>query len=48
MNYILLQNAPLFNKISADEIKDLLSGLPYQVKKFRAESVIAQAGETVI
>lgn len=47
MDYLLLQNAALFKQITVDEIHELLSGLQYHVKKYRAESLIAQAGEPV-
>jgi CRP-like cAMP-binding protein len=47
MNYKLLSGSPLFKNLSETEIEDVLSGLPFQTRKFRAGNLIAQSGEPV-
>jgi len=47
MDFTLLENAPLFKKISFDEIKTFLDGIPYQLRKYNAGSMIAHTGEEV-
>jgi CRP-like cAMP-binding protein len=47
MDYSLLSGAPLFRGLSSQEIADLLSPVPYQIKKFKSGSMISQSGEPV-
>jgi len=47
MDFTLLENAPLFKKLSFDEIKNFLDGIPYQLRKYNAGSMIAHTGEEV-
>jgi CRP-like cAMP-binding protein len=47
MDYGLLTKAPLFRGLSEQEIKTILSEIPYQEKKYKAGTLIAQGGEPV-
>jgi CRP-like cAMP-binding protein len=47
MDYSLLLKAPLFKRLSFEEIDKLLSVVPYRIRKFKAGSLIAQSGEIV-
>ncbi|MBI9064340.1 MAG: Crp/Fnr family transcriptional regulator [Marinilabiliaceae bacterium] len=41
----VLTKCPLFKGVSPDELKKLLSGLPYQIKKYTKGQLIAQSGD---
>lgn len=43
----LLENAPLFRGLGEDEIREILSRIPYNIKNYRSGSMIAQSGEKV-
>lgn len=47
MDFTLLQKAPLFDRISMDEIEKILSEIPYRIKKFKSGTLIVGAGEPV-
>jgi CRP-like cAMP-binding protein len=47
MDYSLLLKAPLFKRLSFEEIDKLLSVVSYRIRKFKAGSLIAQSGEIV-
>jgi CRP/FNR family transcriptional regulator, dissimilatory nitrate respiration regulator len=47
MDYSLLSRAPLFRGLSPNEIEDILSSVPYHIKKFKTGSMISQSGEPV-
>jgi CRP/FNR family transcriptional regulator, dissimilatory nitrate respiration regulator len=47
MDYSLLSRALLFRGLSPREIADLLSAVPYQIKKFKSGSMISQSGDPV-
>jgi CRP-like cAMP-binding protein len=47
MDYSLLSRALLFRGLSPQEIEDLLSSVPYHLKKFKSGSMISQSGEPV-
>ena len=47
MDYSLLSRALLFRGLLPREIEDLLSVVPYQLKKFKSGSMISQSGEPV-
>jgi CRP-like cAMP-binding protein len=47
MDFILLQKAPLFNRLRIDEIEKILSEIPYRIRKFKAGSLIVNSGEQV-
>jgi CRP/FNR family transcriptional regulator, dissimilatory nitrate respiration regulator len=48
MNYSLLADCPLFNKLSGADIEDILKAIPFRTRKYPAGSMIAQSGEVVI
>lgn len=47
MDYSLLLKAPLFKKLSFEEIEKLLSAVPHRIRRFKAGSLIAQSEEIV-
>jgi CRP-like cAMP-binding protein len=47
MDYSQLVEAPLFRGLNVIDIERILSIIPYRIRKFKAESVIAQSGEPV-
>ena len=47
MDYSLLLKAPLFKRLSFEEIEKLLSVVSSRIRKFKAGSLIAQSGEIV-
>lgn len=47
MCYSILSRSPLFQGLTEDKIKMLLSETPHRIRKFRAGSMIAQSGEPV-
>ncbi len=47
MDYSLLSGAPLFSGIPVDVIEKTLRGVPYRLRKFSADSLIANSGDTV-
>jgi len=47
MDYSLLSGAPLFSGIPVDVIEKTLRGVPYRLRKFNADSLIANSGDTV-
>jgi len=47
MDYGKLSDSPLFKGLTSREIETILSAVPHRIKKFYANSVISQCGETV-
>src|ERR1035437_968784 len=47
MDYSLLSKAPLFKGMTPDEVKIILSAVPFRVKKFQSGLMISQSGEPV-
>lgn len=47
MDYSVLQRSPLFRTFQVNEIGIILTGLPHQVRKYRAGVMIAMSGEIV-
>jgi CRP-like cAMP-binding protein len=47
MDYKQLSGAPLFRGISVEEIKSILSVVPYRIRNFKAGNLISQSGEPV-
>ncbi len=47
MDFTLLVNAPLFNKLTLEEIRNIFKETPYQVRKYNAGSMIAHSGEEI-
>jgi CRP-like cAMP-binding protein len=47
MDYSLLSSSQLFRGVSKDSIREILSAVPHQVKKYKAETLISQSGEPV-
>ena len=47
MDYNQLINAHLFRGLIAEEIEKIMAGIPHRIKKFQADSLISQSGETV-
>jgi CRP-like cAMP-binding protein len=47
MDYSLLTKAPLFQSISEEEIRSILSIVPHRIRKFRADTIIARSGDEV-
>jgi CRP/FNR family transcriptional regulator, dissimilatory nitrate respiration regulator len=48
MDYHLLSNAPLFKEMISDEVEQILSAVPFRIRKFQSGSMIAHSGEPVI
>jgi cAMP-binding proteins - catabolite gene activator and regulatory subunit of cAMP-dependent protein kinases len=47
MDYFLISKAPLFKGMTPDEVKIILSAVPFRVKKFQSGLMISQSGEPV-
>jgi cAMP-binding proteins - catabolite gene activator and regulatory subunit of cAMP-dependent protein kinases len=47
MDYFPLLQAPLFRGLTSVEIEKLMDTVPKKIRKFKAGSLVAQAGETV-
>lgn len=47
MDYNQLSGAPLFRGITPQEIEDILSAVPYRIRKFKSGTMISQSGEPV-
>jgi CRP-like cAMP-binding protein len=47
MDYSLLSKAPMFKGMTPDEVKTILSAVPFRVKKFQSGLMISQSGEPV-
>lgn len=47
MDYNQLSRSPLFKGVSDSEIEEILSAVPYRMKKFRIGNLISQSGEPV-
>jgi len=47
MDYSLLIKAPLFRGLNEDEIRSILSDIPWHEKRYKAGALIAQGGELV-
>jgi len=47
MDYSLISHSPLFKGLVPEETLSILSGISFRTKKYRAGSMIAQAGEPV-
>jgi CRP-like cAMP-binding protein len=47
MNYEVLTRSPLFRGLNEQEIRSLMSVVQYNVKKYKAGTIIAQSGEPV-
>jgi len=47
MDYSLLTRAPLFQNLSEEDIRTILSTVPHRVLKFNADTLIAQSGDDV-
>ncbi|MCE5345895.1 MAG: Crp/Fnr family transcriptional regulator [Bacteroidales bacterium] len=47
MDYGKLSDSPLFKGLTSREIETILFAVPHRIKKFYANSVISQSGETV-
>jgi CRP/FNR family transcriptional regulator, dissimilatory nitrate respiration regulator len=47
MDYSLLSKAPLFKGMTPEEVKTILSSVPFRVKKFQSGFMISQSGEPV-
>ena len=47
MDYSLLSKAPLFKGMTPDEVKIILSEVPFRIKKFQSGLMISQSGEPV-
>ncbi len=47
MDYSVISNSPLFRGLSPGETEDILTEIPFRIRKFQEGSLIAQSGETV-
>jgi CRP/FNR family transcriptional regulator, dissimilatory nitrate respiration regulator len=47
MEYSILRESPLFRTIGENDINKMLSVIPYQIRKYKAGSIIAQSGEPI-
>ena len=47
MDYTILSNSHIFKGLHEEEIKIILSEVPYRIKKFHEGSFISQSGDTV-
>jgi len=47
MDYSLLTRAPLFQSISEEEIKSVLFTVPFRIRKYKADTLIAQSGDKI-
>jgi CRP/FNR family transcriptional regulator, dissimilatory nitrate respiration regulator len=47
MNYELLTRSPLFRGLNEQEVRSILSEVPYHEKRYKAGTIIAQSGEPV-
>jgi CRP/FNR family transcriptional regulator, dissimilatory nitrate respiration regulator len=47
MDFSLLSQSPLFNKLSCADIEAVLSDVPYRIRRFRSGNLISQSGEPV-
>jgi CRP/FNR family transcriptional regulator, dissimilatory nitrate respiration regulator len=47
MDYSVLQVSPLFRSFGENDILNILSRVPFHVRKYRKGSIIAQSGETI-
>jgi len=47
MEYDTLSASPLFKRLNSKEIEDILSTIPFRIKKYKAGSVLSQSGDTV-
>jgi len=47
MDYSILSDSPLFKGMTAADVEDILSLVPFRVRKFQTGSMISQSGELV-
>jgi CRP/FNR family transcriptional regulator, dissimilatory nitrate respiration regulator len=47
MDYSILTRAPLFLSLSEEDIRNLLTAVPYRIRKFKADTIIAHTGDEV-
>jgi CRP/FNR family transcriptional regulator, dissimilatory nitrate respiration regulator len=47
MDYSSLSDSPLFKGLTTLEIEEILSVVPYRIKKYQADTLISQSGEPV-
>jgi CRP/FNR family transcriptional regulator, dissimilatory nitrate respiration regulator len=47
MDYDQLSGSPLFKGVSTTDIEEILSAVPYRIRKFKTGSLISQSGEPV-
>ncbi|SHF42665.1 cAMP-binding domain of CRP or a regulatory subunit of cAMP-dependent protein kinases [Mariniphaga anaerophila] len=48
IDYKLLEQCPVFEGVSESEIRNILNGIHYQVKKYKKGDVVVVAGEPVV
>ena len=47
MDYVQLSQAPLFRGLTAEDIRTILSSIPYRIRKYQSGSLISHSGEQV-
>jgi CRP/FNR family transcriptional regulator, dissimilatory nitrate respiration regulator len=47
LNYEKLSEAPLFKRLTAADVENVLLAVPYRVRKFKSGNMISQSGEQV-
>jgi CRP/FNR family transcriptional regulator, dissimilatory nitrate respiration regulator len=48
MDYSILSDCPLFRGLKSNETEEILSEVPFRLKKFAEGALISQSGETVV